>query len=289
MKLSTQHFQSRQHMVRGEYELFHYSDKKMDDVQLHHHDFYEVYLFLSGNVIYSIEGRTYILRPNDILLIGPNELHQAVIDTALKPYERMVLWINPQFLHQLGDELTNLADCFDPARHHHTNLLRLAPERFQQLKNEFQQLYAETYDKGYGSSLLCASHIQRLMVMINRSLLHEVSEDMNEDVITDPFLEPVVTYIAKNLESELTLDQIAKQMYLSKFHIMREFKKQTGTTIHHYILQKRLALSKQLILEGIPITEVFTRCGFKTYSHFFRAFKTEYEMTPKEFYRWMHG
>ena len=61
---------------------------ELGEVSLHHHDFYEIYLFLNGSVEYSIESRIYRLLPGDILLIGPMELHQPRIAKDHGPYER---------------------------------------------------------------------------------------------------------------------------------------------------------------------------------------------------------
>ena len=66
-----QNFTQRQHMLRPGYEIFRYCDSELGEVSLHHHDFYEIYLFLNGSVEYSIESRIYRLLPGDILLIGP--------------------------------------------------------------------------------------------------------------------------------------------------------------------------------------------------------------------------
>ena len=93
MGQTVQPFQPRQHMLGAKYEVYHYRDSRLDDVAVHHHDFYEVYFFLSGNVDYSIEGRNYRLLPGDVLLIGPMELHQPHIIQERQPYERMVLWM----------------------------------------------------------------------------------------------------------------------------------------------------------------------------------------------------
>ena len=55
-------------MLRPGYEIFRYCDSELGEVSLHHHDFYEIYLFLNGSVEYSIESRIYRLLPGDILL-----------------------------------------------------------------------------------------------------------------------------------------------------------------------------------------------------------------------------
>ncbi len=70
-----QKFTVRQQMLTNNYEIYRYRDSYLNNVALHHHDFYEVYLFLNGNVNYTIESRNYHLLPGDILLISPLELH----------------------------------------------------------------------------------------------------------------------------------------------------------------------------------------------------------------------
>lgn len=56
-------------------------------------------------------------------------------------------------------------------------------------------------------------------------------------------------------------------------------------TIHKYIKLKRLIKAKELIRQNLPITEVYIKSGFGDYSNFFRAFKLEYGITPKEYYK----
>lgn len=114
-----QNFTQRQHMLRPGYEIFRYCDSELGEVSLHHHDFYEIYLFLNGSVEYSIESRIYRLLPGDILLIGPMELHQPRIAKDHGPYERMVLWLDKRYLEQLSTPQTSLTRCFDASARPH--------------------------------------------------------------------------------------------------------------------------------------------------------------------------
>ena len=90
MQKTARRFDPRQVMHRPDFEIFHYHDPKMREVPLHHHDFYEVYYFLSGKVDYLVEGRTYTLLPEDVLLISPMELHRPAVAPD-RAYERIVL------------------------------------------------------------------------------------------------------------------------------------------------------------------------------------------------------
>ena len=132
MKNTTRQYLKRQSMLTNDYEVFHYSDKAMDRVNLHHHDFYECYLFISGDVTYIIEGKTYSLLPGDIILINSKELHQAIINDKEVPYERIVLWLDQEFLNSLSTETTDLKKCFEDENRE--NVLRAHVESQQTVK-----------------------------------------------------------------------------------------------------------------------------------------------------------
>ena len=84
-------FTLRQTMERPDFECYHYLDPVPPAVDFHEHEFYEVFFFLSGDVNYIIEGRTYQLRPGDILLTDNRDIHKPDIRPG-KPYERFVIW-----------------------------------------------------------------------------------------------------------------------------------------------------------------------------------------------------
>jgi AraC-like DNA-binding protein len=283
MRNTWQKYQTRQYMLKNEYEVFHYKDMDLSEVELHHHDFYEVYLFLSGKAAYVIEGRSYILSPGDIILVNTDELHQLQILNKSIAYERIVLWIKPQFLKELGSKATDLSCCFKKTEASRTNLIRSAAVTGK-IHRCLSNLLIETDYIGFGSDIFYKSLIQQIMIEINRSMLDASSTETDiKDVVTDDLIHSVMVFISENISSPLTLDDIASQFHVSKYHLLRMFKRYVGTTVYRYILQKRLILAKQLILQNMPIKEVYMESGFGDYSNFFRAFKMEYGITPKEF------
>ena len=113
MPPKTLRFDDRQHMKTNTFEVFRYKDDYPKEVTLHHHDFYEIYFFLSGNVQYNIESRSYLLTPGDVLLISPMELHQPMFGEGHRAYERIVIWVNKQFLEGFSLPGQEFTKCFD--------------------------------------------------------------------------------------------------------------------------------------------------------------------------------
>lgn len=273
-------YSSRQHMFRTDYELFYYKDMQFKNVSLHHHDFFEVYFFVKGEVRYQIEGRNYHLVPGDILLVNHKELHQVLIEDPEHYYERYVLWLNKDYLKALSSGKTDLTRCFLDRRK--KTLLRTNMENQQLIRGILDKLHYQEIYKGFGSDLLPKAHLTELMVELNRISFEE--EDRHQpQVKKNQLIDSVISYINENLEEEINMDALAGTFFISKYHLSREFKKYTGTTLYRYVVQKRLIKAKGLILDGHPITSVYEKCGFGDYSNFFRAFKNEYGLTPKEF------
>ncbi len=282
-------YTARQTMLASEYEVFHYKDKYLNEIQLHHHDFYEIYLFLSGDVDYLIEGKIYKLLPGDIVIINSNELHQPVFKDNSKSYERMVLWMDKEFVKSLSTSKTDLASCFKPEVIRAHNVSRLPIEIVQSIKLIFMKLLNCKQQDRFGGDLDYKAYITDLLLIINQSYLQKdnSSLQMQVDVKNNHLIQSVMSYIEQHIEEDIPLDYLASQFYVSKFYLSREFKKHTGATIHRYIVQKKLIAAKELILQSIPLIEVYKLIGFGDYCNFLRAFKNEYGITPREFYKYM--
>ncbi len=279
---SIQKFSTRQHMVSHTFEIYHYSDSYLNEVALHHHDFYEVYYFLNGSANYIIEGRTYNLSPGDLLLISPLELHQPLLLSEKNVYERIVLWVNKQFLEQYNTPEVSLTRCFDVNDPTHTNLLRLNAAQRQRMSSLLEKLLEEGHTSAYGRDLMMQGLLIEFLVEVNR--LHAAepahSEPANRSA---PLIDKVLDYINVHYSKPLTVDSLAAQFFVSKYYLLHEFKQHVGTSVYHYIIQRRLIIARQMLAEGSAPSSVYQKCGFGDYANFYRAFKTAYHMSPKEF------
>lgn len=287
MQSVNQDFTTRQYMVTPDYEYFHYKDESTMEIEYHNHDFYEIYLLVSGKVNYLIEGKSYRLKPGDIILINNNELHKPVLEFGGK-YERLVIWVNPDFIKKQGTEGTNLCMCFEASSKKKYNLIRPNAEILQSIKNIISKFEKACSNTGFGSDILKNTYLTELMVFLNRSYLDTFEEEIEIDIEHNEKVSSLIMYINEKLAEDLSLDTLSTKFYLSKYHLLREFKKHAGYSIHQYIQKKRMIMAKSMLREGLTVSEVFLRCGFGDYSNFIRSFKKIYGQSPKKYTK-SHG
>ena len=281
MAVKHQRFDTRQTMQRNTFEVFRYKDAYLKEVALHHHDFNEVYFILSGNVRYNIENRSYLLTPGDVLLISPMELHQPMFGSEHREYERIVLWIDQQFLEGFSLPGESFTVCFDTTNPHYSNLLRPEGVDRQFLTFLMEQLILENSSNEPYQEVTAMSYLAQVLVLLNRLALRQHREEPVSN--QDSTVYNVLGYIHEHYNENLSLDELANRFFVSKYHLSREFQRLVGTSVHRYIVQKRLVMAKQMLSAGKPSSEVYQNCGFGDYSNFYRAFKAEYQISPKEY------
>jgi AraC-like DNA-binding protein len=275
---------SRRGYLNKDFEFFHLKDRRSMEFELHFHDFNKIIIFISGNVTYLIEGKAYKLKPWDILLVSSSEIHKTIVD-ASGTYERMILWVNSNFLTKHNSPESNLLTCFDIAWKEKRNLLRLNTELLRQGKYKLSQLREEYGKEGFASQVMKNSLFLQFIVYLNRLYLtpetvnHQADGDYNESI------GEVLRHINENLCEDMSVESLASRFYMSRYHLMHKFKSQTGYTIHSYILQKRLMMANTLIKSGKSMTEACSECGFGDYSSFVRAFKKMYGLSPKQHHK----
>ncbi len=284
MNRSLQQFTTRQYMVTPDFEYFHYRDRSTMEVDFHNHEFFEIYVLLSGKVTYMIEGRSYKLRPWDIILVNNRELHRPVIEAG-ETYERIVIWVNPQFVSAHSLEGSNLSMCFEATSHSRTRLLRPARDLLAEMKGTFSRFEKACTGTGYGSNVLKITCLTELLVYLNTAFLESVGTDFEADIEFDEKISSIIQYINGNITRDLSLDSLSEEFFTSKYHLLREFKKHSGYTLHKYILQKRLLLARSLLRDGASTAEAYAKSGFSDYSNFIRSFKQAFGVPPGKYLR----
>lgn len=262
--------------LNEDFRLFRLTDGAMAQVDWHYHDFHKILFFLAGHAAYAIEGQSYALEPGDMVLVPRGSIHRPEVQPGLA-YERYVLYLSPEYLRGISDQDADLAACFKLVADGYRFALR--PQEQELPVRLLRTLYQTQSQDGFGQRLLCQALITQLLVSVTRNLeAHQLryitSKACDEKIVG------ILKYLNLHLNQNLSIDDLAKQFFISKYYMMRRFKAETGYTIHNYLTEKRLFLARERITAGVPLSQVSMECGFGDYSTFSRAYKRRFGVSP---------
>lgn len=275
-------FTHRQIMAERFYEYHHYRNDSPITVDFHEHAFYEIYIFISGNVNYIIEGRTYDLRPGDVLLTNNSDIHRPEILPSQYPYERIVIWLNNAFFNGLLDIGEDLTACFKDAANRDYRLFRPNASQLLKIQDTCRVIEQERSVNRLGSRVMAFSPIMEILVLISRAY-YEISDSAQHGVTENQQINQIVAYINNHYHEDLSLESLSSKFYLSKYYLSHKFKQFTGLSLYQFILKKRLTIARNMLMRGKSVTETYTECGFNDYSNFLKAFKQEFGEKPSQY------
>lgn len=245
--------------------------------------YYEILLIAKGSCQFEINDNWSYCNTETAVFLKPGEDINMDFHYSKRHLELLSIRIHPEYLHELSDETCDLYQNFSFIPITKT-MIHLDTRDTTLIKNVTRTIIALSQKpEEFGHELYMRNMLSILLILFLRSCIASdrvmLSRNRKNLVMDDIF-----RFIREHLTEDLSLEVLEEQFYVSRYHLCREFKKLTGQTIHAYIVKSRLDLCKKYIEQGKPIKEVYALVGFSGYNHFFRAFKKEFGMTPKEYY-----
>ena len=262
--------------LREDFRLFHLSGAMDEPVDWHYHTFHKIILFLSGRAAYGIEGKSYPLESGDLIVVPSGCIHRPELAPGA-PYERVIVYISPEFLRAAGAPGCDLESCFTQARMQFRFVLRHGAGR-RSFTAALSALEQEQGGQHFGSELMARALFLQFLIGVSRGMAENRLEYVSS---SDEKIVAILQYLSLHLTEELRIDDLAARFYISKYHMMRRFKEETGYTIHNYVVTKRLMLAREKIADGMPVGEACYACGFGEYSAFARAYKKQFSVSPR--------
>ena len=259
-----------------DFRLFHLRSDGGTRPEFHYHEFYKVLLLVSGSGSYTVEGCRYGVQSGVIVLVGSHSVHRPEIEPGAA-YERIILYLSPEFLRRASGPQCDLTECFRGQGGH---VLRPGEAERKQLFSLAASLERELGEEGYGQRILCTGAVLELLVRIGRSLLRGESPRPGPLTPANERVAAIIRYLDRHLTEDIAIDDLSERFYLSKYHMMRLFRRETGTTIHGYLTERRLSLARELMLGGMNATDACFRSGWRSYCSFTRAYGKHYGSTP---------
>ena len=275
--MSEQYYEERGYLDT-DYKVFHISEASTREVPPHYHDFIKIFVLISGNVHYSIEGKEYELNPFDVVLVNAGEIHRPIPQDDTE-YERIIIYLSTEFMEKYSQY--ELMRCFNKCKSEGVHVLRhnLGDNSKQALK--ILELTDDVCHKYNSGELLQRCRLIEYLVLLNYISLG-AGAGYIEPVRKNEKALAIMEYINNNITSELSIDIIAKEVHLNRSYLMHRFKAETGYTIKEYITEKRFFLAGRLMKKVIPMTEVCYKSGFTYYSSFYRAYVEKFGHSPKK-------
>ena len=263
----------------SDFNVHHTVSENFEDpyTKLHLHTLYEVYCFLDGAGVFTVEGNTYTLESGTILFLRPGEAHSVKIEPSLR-YERIALHFPSscfkdnaamcELLQSFDTHEAGIGNCFfcNDETEYHLKLLREMTNPRWQSRRGVCRLALET-------------NLPALLYSLSNNYSRNISVDM---LSSDRLVRRIIRFIDENLASEWTLEQLAERLYRDKATLNRRFKNVVGTSIWDYTIQKRVIHAQRNLYRLGSIPEAFKQSGFRDYSTFFRNYTKITGVTPSE-------
>lgn len=268
--------------LNEEFRIFYLEDIVAQEIEYHYHDFDKIIIFYKGNITYTIEGKTYSLLPGDIILVPQGASHKVEShDKSL--YERLVIYLSPQYLAKVEEEGRCLRDCFLQVKERYSHVVRLQEKGESELSvlaNQMRKIIKQKEVREF-DNLYRQTYLLQFLISLNRRMAEESIRFVDTNRCNKKVVE-IIQYINNHLTEEINIDSLSEKFYISKYHMMRQFKSETGYTIGNYMNQKRLLLARELLKQGESVTKVYLDSGFKEHSTFVRAYKQMFHEVPSK-------
>ena len=254
-------------------------------IQLHSHTFYELlYCRNTCGVEYLIGSERYRLMRGDLVFVPPGISHRPLLpETISEPYKRYVLWMSPEFMNRYADlfpyPFTEKQAC--------AGMLRVGGtpwnERFAEL---FRIGVEEAEGQKDGWEAAVIGNTITLLTLIKRATNDRAAHALEAE--KPELLDRIMAYGEANYGSDIVIGAVAGEFYVSESTISHLFKQKMGISFYRFVTQRRLIAAKSLIEKETALEEVAVQVGFGDYSGFYRAFKKEYGISPRQ-YRNLQG
>ena len=241
------------------------------NVPPHSHSIFQWYCVVYGNVEFTCDNQSHILKPDDSILISPG------IIRAPKYHNKSI-----GYFYVLFDN-------------HHLNLEKLQNKIVaipNKLRTELTTLINEKNKPGENTYEFVEALVTRILIELNRFATTPIQtkNPSNLNIQTqNELFNQIDAFLKRNLYKNISRKQLSEVFHLSPSHLARIFRKLYGMTISNRLLQLRIERAKQLLLESsLPISEISLQVGYTNFSHFSQIFRKITGISPSD-YRRMQG
>lgn len=258
---------------------FKFDNKDFINANYHCHDFIEFSYVVSGSVTYKIEDKLYKINEKTLLPFNPGVYHKESLSKGEQATELHIGFRNIQVEGLPFDFI--LKENAD------------VPLEFKQYKEDFHKCCLEIIEEQeaceIGKELILKSLVMKLIALFLKETNY-VKNKKKIDRYDFPFYDKsnvvkiILDYFDNNYMENISLDDLAKNMYMSSVYVSKVFKEKTGESPINYLINLRLEKAKDLLISTeSPIKAIAQSVGYKDAYYFSKLFKKYYEHSPCKF------
>ena len=253
-----------------------YSNTHMN---LHSHAFYElIYCCNNCDAEYLVGSHRYRLKQGDLIFVPPGVSHRPLLPEQLtEPYQRYVLWLSQEFM----DWYAKLFPYPFTEHQNQANMLRTDGSKREQLGQLFRKGIQEAERQEDGWEAAVVGNTITLLTAIKRATDDRTAHTLKAE--KSELLDRIMAFVEKHYAKTFTIGDLAKKFYISSSTISHLFQQKLGISFYRFVTQRRLIAAKSLIETGMLLETVALQSGFPDYSNFYRAFKQEYGISPRQY------
>lgn len=248
---------------------------------LHCHDFYELYIHISGAKFYCIDNNVYPMEPYQLMVVPPFCMHGLIGDSAPENYERAFLYISRSMLRNCGGGYLDLESFFNKYNSVGQYQFLLSEADATTCKQLIRELMQDLRTGSSVKQFANYTKVQHFLQIVTQAM--RSTKEVVAPVVVNEAMHEILSYINDHFTQPLKLDALARQFGVSMSFLSHEFVKYTGRSVYDYILYRRVLLAKAMITSNRSLNEVAYQCGFNDYSSFLRIFRKMVGMSPSAY------
>lgn len=244
-------------------------------------DYYRIlYCRSNGSADAMIDDVHYTMNRGDILFVKPHTPHGFIsYGNGSEPYIGYVVTVSEGYIQKLLRlaQHERIQDIYE------NSLIHTRGTLWERIDDLFIMSLEEQEVKAPGWETALLGHSMVMLVQIGRaatSMPATAAKSEKQELLTG-----ILAYVESNLGEKITLEDVASRFFVSSSTVTHMFAKKMNISFYKYVMQRRLWMAKNLIKEDMPMERIAARVGFGDYSAFYRAFKQEFRMSPRQYHK----
>lgn len=250
----------------------------------HAHNFFEIVFIKSGSGLHQINENHYPMLTGDIYIMAPLDSHSATLDKTLSIVN---ILFQPTLFHEKDwlylKSLPGLNILSNDHNKNNLHKLALSPSHADAITGLYLKIKAECSQKDAGWEINARNACAEILITMSRAWITYGNQKLQTHLSQGP-VSKALQYIYENWEKEIKVNDLAKQVHLSKNYFGELFQNETGMTVQQYINKLKIDHARLLLEDKtLNINSIADIIGYQDANYFSRIFKKAYHMTPKEY------